>query len=132
MENASKALIIAGAVLVAIVIISMGVYLISSNQKTVEIGAETADTVAINTFNATFEKYSGKIKGSTLKQLYIDVKTSNSKLEDSRKITINGKQTTQDLSTAQSNINPYTEYKVSIDYYDNGYVSTITVDPDPT
>ena len=125
MENASKALIIAGAVLVAIVIISMGVYLISSNQKTVKIGAETADTVAIKTFNATFEKYSGNIKGSTLKQLYIDVKTSNSKNVD-HQVSINGVTDPGALSTAQSGINPYGDYTVTVNAPDGGYVTSIT------
>lgn len=121
MENASKALIMAGAVLIAIVIISMGVYLLSSNQESVNVAADASNTLAIKTYNGTFDKYTtGTIKGSTLKQLFIDAKTlNNQKSSDAEKISID---------FDESNIEPYSDYKVQISNYKNGYVSSIHVE----
>lgn len=125
MENASKALIMAGAILVAIVIVSMGVMLIAKNQGTVEQGANDADIIAQKTFNSMFYKYSGTIKGSTLKQLFIDVKSSNNKYP-TRQIFINGSNDSATLSTMQSGINSYNNYTVKVEEGADGYVNSIT------
>lgn len=55
MENATKALLIAAAVLVAIIIISLGVYVVSLAQNQMK-GAESGlNDVEIQSFNSTYK-----------------------------------------------------------------------------
>lgn len=57
MENATKALIIAGSVLVAILLITMGIRIIGSTKGTVDSAQGTMDATAITTFNSQFTGY---------------------------------------------------------------------------
>lgn len=57
MENATKALLIAGSVLVAILLITMGIRIIGSTKGTVESAQGTMDATAITTFNSQFTGY---------------------------------------------------------------------------
>ena len=60
MENASKALIIAGAILLAILLISLGIFIFTGAQDTAKnTGIQTQE---ISTFNASILKYEGKNK----------------------------------------------------------------------
>ncbi len=75
MENASKALIIAGAILLSILLISLGIMIFSQAQDTVNnSGMSQAE---INTFNSQFTKYEGTRKGSEVKSLIGEVIASN-------------------------------------------------------
>ena len=65
MENASKALIIAGAILIAILLISVGIMVMNSMNKPIdEIGTE-ADSQKAQMFNAKFTSYAGKDKSAS-------------------------------------------------------------------
>lgn len=77
MENASKALIIAGAILVAILLISIGVLIINQiNPVTDEVGNMGASTAA-KTFNSNFTQYEGEGKRSAeVKTLVNNVNSS--------------------------------------------------------
>ena len=57
MENASKALLIAGAVLIAILLISVGIKTFNSTQGMADQVDTTVDTTATSTFNAQFLSY---------------------------------------------------------------------------
>lgn len=57
MENASKALIIAGGVLIAIMILTMGVYLIGQFGKTSDSYVTQLDTVELHKYNSNFEVF---------------------------------------------------------------------------
>ena len=57
MENASKALLIAGEILIAILILSLAVYLITSYSSTEEAYKERMTTQQIEAFNTKFTKY---------------------------------------------------------------------------
>ncbi len=79
MENASKALIIAGAILLAILLITLGIYIFQQAQSTVNnSGMSQAE---IQSFNSQFTKYEGKIKGSAVKSLIQEVNVNNSQDE---------------------------------------------------
>ena len=59
MENASKALIMAGGVLIGVLIISLAVYLfVSFGQTSAEINSQNAQK-QINQFNSQFTSYEG-------------------------------------------------------------------------
>ena len=70
MENASKALIIAGAILLAILIIGLGVFIY--NQASNTVGETGMDGVAIRQFNGQFEPYINKTIDSTSAKALID------------------------------------------------------------
>lgn len=62
MENASQALFMAAGVLIAIMVISIGVYLFSSASRIAESYETTMSATEIQKFNNQFEKYSKKPK----------------------------------------------------------------------
>ncbi len=59
MENASKALIIAGAILLAILIIGLGIYIY--NQASNSVSDTGMDKIAVRQFNGKFEPYLDKV-----------------------------------------------------------------------
>ena len=78
MENASKALIIAGAILISILIISFGVIIINNVRKNItDTGA--IDDLAVQQYNSKFESYKGKQSGSNARALYQALQTHNRK-----------------------------------------------------
>ena len=77
MENATKGLMIAGAILIAIVLIGIGVFLVSQAQVFMDRGGDQFDQMTIQSFNSQFENYSGKRSGSEVKKLISIVNTNN-------------------------------------------------------
>ena len=69
MENASKALLIAGAILLAILIIAIGMFIYNSAQSTVNDSITTMSTQEIDAFNNQFVSYEGTQTGSNVKAL---------------------------------------------------------------
>ena len=69
MENASKALIIAGAILLSILIIAIGMYIYTSSQATIQNSMTDMNTQEIQAFNSNFTAYEGKQTGSQVKAL---------------------------------------------------------------
>lgn len=69
MDNASKALIMAGAILIAVALVSLGVYLYQSAASKVTDGTRQVDASQMIMLNSEIEKYKGNIKGSELEQL---------------------------------------------------------------
>jgi hypothetical protein len=68
MENASKALIIAGAILVSIVIITLGVMIVSNVRDTIQQNSNLSEQ-EISTYNSPFEAYLGTQSGTQVKAL---------------------------------------------------------------
>ena len=88
MENASKALIIAGAILLAILLITLGIYIFQQAQSTVNnSGMSQAE---VQSFNSQFTKYEGEsVKGSVVKSLIQEVIVNNAQDESGeRQITV--------------------------------------------
>jgi hypothetical protein len=74
MENASKALIIAGAILLSILIIALGIYVFNMAKSTINQNSLT--DLEVQQFNEKFQTYEGKIIGSNLKTLLDKVITN--------------------------------------------------------
>ena len=71
MENASKALIIAGAILLSILLISLGIMVFNQAQSTIDnSGMAQAE---IEAFNNKFLKYEGIQKGTAVKSMINEV-----------------------------------------------------------
>ena len=124
MENASKALIIAGAILLAILLISLGIMIFNQAQDTVtNSGMSEAELTA---FNNKFLKYEGDaVKGTMVKSMVQEVKATNQNASDgiSIKVYLNTdtrQQTTKatEISTTQS-IEAKHTYKVKMVYTSN-------------
>ena len=69
MENASKALLIAGAILISILIIAIGMYIYSSSQGSIDSAMSSMDTQEIEAFNKDWTNYEGRKTGSQVKSL---------------------------------------------------------------
>ena len=70
MENASKALIIAGAILLSILIIGMGMFIYNQAQEQIQKSAGQMSTEEISVHNAQFKSFEGsRQSGSQVKQL---------------------------------------------------------------
>ena len=69
MENASKALIIAGAILLSILIIAIGMYIYNSSQNSIGGAVTQISQQEIDAFNQPWEMYEGKQTGANVKAL---------------------------------------------------------------
>ncbi len=131
MENASKALIIAGAILLSILLISLGIMIFNQAQDvTKNSGMSQAQ---VSTFNNKFSKYEGKnIKGSEVNGMIQEVIASNGdddNINASRIISVTGECTLSGTKITKSSIQSNKTYKVTISgYNNNGYVSAINIE----
>ena len=114
MENASKALIIAGAILLAILLISLGIMIFNQAQDTVNnSGMSQAEITA---FNNKFLKYEGKGKtASEVKALVNEAMVSNA--DDN-----NGKWKANLLTSADNKVDTTSikesnSYNIKMSYY---------------
>ncbi len=91
MENASKALIIAGAILIAILLISVGLVVFNSTKGVTDQAGELGRTMSAEVFNNQFTQYFGdRVSASNANQLLNRVKSYNSsKGTNEPEITIN-------------------------------------------
>ena len=81
MENASKALIIAGAILLSILLISLGIYIFQ--QANGVISGSGMTKAEISSFNQQFTKYEGTKTGSEIRALVQEVIANNSSADAS-------------------------------------------------
>jgi len=88
MENASKALIIAGAILLSILIIGLGMFIY--NQAAGVMGDTGLDQTEIQSYNEQFERYEGPtVKGATVKAMIDTVRNhNNATLQDPSKFVV--------------------------------------------
>lgn len=76
MENASKALIIAGSILVSIVIITLGVMIVSNVMDTINNSSNLSEQ-EILAYNSPFEAYLGTKSGTQAKALCDKIRNHN-------------------------------------------------------
>ena len=89
MENASKALIIAGAILLSILIISLGILIFSQAQDT--INSVNMSEQEIQAFNNKFTPYQGdRVRGSQVNALVQAVVSNNQSAFDNGEISTKG------------------------------------------
>ena len=87
MENASKALIIAGAILLAIAIIGVGMAVFNNASDSVS-GTDMASE-EVTAYNSEFDSYLGTTRGSRVKTLINTVKQHNlTATDDSEKVQV--------------------------------------------
>ena len=122
MENASKALIIAGAILLAILLISLGIIIFSQAQDTINnSGMSQAE---LQTFNQQFVKYEGSQKGTVVKSMMQEVLAVNA---NGSGYTITVKDNNDANVTDTKDIKAGTTYDIELQYNNNGRVSVIKI-----
>ncbi len=140
MENASKALIMAGAILLAILIISLGVMVFRNMSKSVT-NDTSLDKQTIAAFNSKIQPYVGKNKSgsqvNTLREVAISI-NNNAKVKGGSmqyvNMTIDGNSVTSynvssnevSIGTARAETGKF--YEVKPEYNpETGLINTITV-----
>lgn len=129
MENASKALIIAGAILLAILLISLGIMVYNQAKGTINDADLTAE--AVQTFNTKFTTYGGDQSGTKLNSLLDAVTASNGTSSHEIKVTVKQGATTKVNASADGSLFPTFERTdkgtVTFTYDGDGYVNLITI-----
>ena len=123
MENASKALIIAGSVLVAILLIAMGVRVFTSTRGTTDAQEGAMKTTEVSVFNSKFTQYVGTNKSKAQVVALLNAAISNNATND-HKITVNGSSNIANLINTVGN-GTYRIYVNQSDYDGNGYLTNI-------
>ena len=140
MENASKALIIAGAILISIVLITFGVMILGQGSEVIKT-SDMSET-EVSTFNAKFTSFQGKkVRGSKVNSLINTVIQNNMSQDDAgKKVEIKpstgktGITVTKDTKN-MSNVKADTgaTYIVTCNYDGNsGLITSITVTKNKT
>lgn len=130
MDNASKALIMAGAVLISIALVGVGVYIFSSTNTMVGGANKQLDDAAAQMTNSTLGQYAGtSVRGSTVKQLLEKVRISN--LNDSLPVdvtvTLSGTKI-EDAKLSTADITDTKYYTVEItDSNSDGYYDAVAI-----
>lgn len=141
MENATKALIIAGAILIAILIITMGLYLRNSFSETSDSYFKQLDAVELQKYNAYFEVYVDLEKNITAQEIVTLISLVQQK-EQQTKIYIDGDEDCITWTEQEKNkfleeniltynrdgkvLHSYSYVDGSIDYDDDGKVIKIS------
>lgn len=131
MENASKALIIAGAILLSILIIGLGMLIF--NQAKDAISNTGMDKQKVDAYNSEFEAYVGdNVNGTRVRSLIDTVRTHNISNvdDDTLKISVNDKTEASELNTLKKDYKAGNIYTVEIAEYSSttGYITKIKVD----
>jgi len=130
MENASKALIIAGAILISILIIGLGVFIYQKVSTQVDSNTDLSE-YTIQAFNNKFEKYLGNsVKGSTVSSLVSIVNANNG--TNSQKVVLEGAGIISGSKETgySANVSSGSTYKVTVPSdggRTNGYIAKITI-----
>ena len=78
MDNASKALIMAGAILISVAIVVIGIYIFTTANALTDDAVGQIDALAVSAVNSKIEMYEGNGKrGTEVKQMMRDMNTIN-------------------------------------------------------
>lgn len=130
MENATKALLIAAAVLIVIIIISLGVYVVGMGNDQMQQGEQALSDLEVNSFNNTYENYEGtSVAGSRVNSLLKTVFNHNlMESDETRKITVDGDVSLSADAEKQVTVGTGKRYSVVCNKDKNsGLITSITI-----
>ena len=132
MENASKALLIAGSILICIVLISVGMLVLGYTSNVTDQVGDTTTSQAAQAFNRNFTDYVGKQKGSAVKKLLGAIAVNNETNQGGHIIGLTYEYwciidttSTNKILEVISWINNSETYTVEIKEMQDGYISLI-------
>lgn len=132
MENASKALIMAGGLLIVVMIISIAMYVLTSARGIASDSNKQIEANAQASYNRFYESYSSQITGIDVLNIYNKVQDDNTRHTSIRKVNITITPSTAGeigKLTAANGVSfmddPYT-YECK-DNDGDGYIDTITI-----
>ena len=106
MENASKALIIAGGILISILIIAIGMYIYTNSESSIRNATSQMSTQEKSAFNQTWYTYEGSQLGSNCRALIAQIISSNStNVNEASKLIsldVDGEKVTPEVNNIQS------------------------------
>lgn len=136
MENATKALLIAASVLIAIVLIAVGIRILGSTNGVTNEVEKVSGAVGVSVFNSQFTDYTGIQSSAEVKALLSKV-VATYRDSDSRNVSVtvsggdglsNGTyDTANEISTIISDLKINSKYKIGVSYDNAGYVSSIGI-----
>lgn len=126
MENATKALLIAASVLIAIVLIAVGIKILSSTQGVTNEVDKVTTATGLSIHNSQFTDYEGTITGTELKAL-LNKAVATHRDGSSHKVDVNSAANAQDIATYRASISANKTYKVTVHYDGEGYVDKLWV-----
>lgn len=135
MENATKALLIAAAILIAIVVITLGVFVLGKGSTLVKDNSDMSD-VEISTYNSKFEAYFGtNVRGAQVNQLISAINQHNKANGDdeSKQILVTGDFSGDGIESITDKAETGKAYKVDVDndggkgYTSGGLIKTIKI-----
>ena len=129
MENASKALIIAGTALILMLLIAGGMIVFNNAGGLNGSVRNKLSDEQINTFNDQFQKFSGKQKGSRVKELITAVNKSNERSDikvsfSSPSIFVTG----EDIYYPTSKIINEEFYNITFEHDKSNVITTVNID----
>ena len=134
MENASKALVIAGAIILVIVLITLGYNVIKNNTDIINKG--NTNQAEIEAFNAEFEPFIGNNKrAADVKNLYSKIIAKNAAEESNNsdrrvKMYIDNDAIIDDKITDYSKVSVLKNsdtFKIEVKTYEKGCISEIKI-----
>lgn len=137
MENATKALLIAGSVLIAILLIAVGLRIFNSTQGATDAAEETMSASEVAVFNNKFLQYYGKRKSKSEVISLINTVVANNSISNN-KVTITILGTTysvQDLNNGNATnalvTSTVNSFLIQQGAQINGRISSINVTTSP-
>ncbi len=134
MENASKALLIAGAILIAILLIGIAMMVFGNISGITGIVGQQVGTMEIQAFNKQFEQYAGEnVSGSNVKTLISNINASNATYADDTSKQIDASTGSIVTSTGTSpkvlsgTIGTNYRYRVSFGKDASGFINSVTI-----
>lgn len=137
MENATKALLIAAAILIAIVLIAVGIKVLSSTSGVTDEVGKVTEATGTAVFNSQFTDYEGTQTGTQVKALLNKV-TATYRTGSSHQVTVTVlsgdgltigiSDSSNEIATVRSNVKITSTYKIVVtDSNSDGYVDTVTI-----
>ena len=127
MENASKALIIAGAILLSILLISLGIMVYTNAKGTV--GETNLDSEEIQTFNTKISQYCGKNKSANDMNALMSVIISLKSDKSGRSVDVDVSNVSDYVTGSDKNYTFDSGRKYTAEYSTgtNGYINKVTI-----
>ena len=132
MENASKALIIAGAILISILLISVGILVMNSTGNMQDEVSSSADSMAIETFNSQFLSYETDTNSAAqIRTLISKVNASNASNDATTSADEKYVEVAWGTGLSASTLKSTKRYTVTVGYATTGYINKLTISETP-